>query len=690
MHKDRYIGRQPRPYRNLRAMALMFSLAAACSIKSPSAPSWEVVYNLPLLNQWFDITDFMEDEDFAPVGADSIYTVEFEESLERIDVGDSVTLEGLDQSVSESIGNFTVPSSPPQTASISLTALGGPGSSGGVPVPVPALSFSGITEDLPVFDSFTQVVIDTGSVTLGVTNNTRVDFDALGVRLLDKGAGNAVVVTVDVTAGVTLLDGDTRNISTPLDGVTSGNDLIVEIFGHSLADNVTLDGTEGIDIVVTVGELRVSSATAEVGEIDFNFFETVTLTDEATVESATLSSGTLTLTLDNQLPIPLDLTVELPDLTNGGGSPVSLNPVAGPGAQSSVAHPLNDHTLAPGDVGGDKVISVVVNVHSDGSGGGQVTLASTDSVAVQVAITDLVVEWVSGVLDSTTVALPDSSFGLEIESGGNLLDELRKVDLTAVDLEITVRHNIDFPAYLQLNLVGEGGAPDPVELNIAFDLQPSGYTPTYQGDATGARIDSLSLDETNSTVLDFLNAFPTSIGYSGSVTVGNGIYSGSVSSYSWVEADVRFSTPLIIDITEPISIELDKEYSEEGVTELGEGIEIQEATLTYSLASTMGLPLYVQFTAASDSADVYTDPQVELVMALWASAAAAQDTVVTLTSDQWDLLSQPIYTGLRITIPPTGGTPFRVAKSDRLLVRAFVTVQALMKPGEDDGEGGGR
>jgi len=669
-------------------VAVAFSLAVGCSIKSPSAPSWEVVYKLPLLNQWFVITDFMEDEDFAPVGADSVYTIEFEESLEKIEVEDNVTLEGLDQSVSESIGNFTVPSSPPQTAAISLTALGGPGSSGGVPVPVPALSFSGVQEDLPVLTSFTQVVIDTGTVTLGVTNDTRVDFDTLGVRLLDEGAGSAVVVTIDVTAGVTLLDGATRYVSTPLNGVTSGNDLIVEIFGHSLTGTATLDGTEGIDIVVTVGELRVSSATAEVGEIDYNFIETVTLTDEATVESATLSSGTLTLTLDNQLPIPLNLTVELPDLTNGGGSPVSFNPVAGPGSQSSVGRDLAGHTLAPDDDGmGNQVLNLVVDVYSVGSSGSQVTLASTDSVAVQATITELVVQAVTGVLDSTTVALPDSSFGLEIESG-NLLDELRKVDLTAVDFEITVRHNIDFPAHLELDLVGVGGIPDPVELNIAFDLQPSGYTPTGPGDPTSVT-DILSLDETNSTVLDFLNAFPTSISYSGSVTVGDGIYSGSVSSYSWVEADVRFSTPLIIDITAPISIELDKEHNEEGLSELEE-VEIQEATLTYSLASTMGLPLTVRFSTASDSNYVYTDPEVELVLELRTSAAAAQDTVVTLTSEDWDLLSQEFYSGLRIMIPPTGGTPFRVTKNDSLLVRAFVTVRALMKPGEDEGEGGGR
>jgi hypothetical protein len=61
---------------------------------------------------------------------------------------------------------------------------------------------------------------------------------------------------------------------------------------------------------------------------------------------------------------------------------------------------------------------------------------------------------------------------------------------------------------------------------------------------------------------------------------------------------------------------------------------------------------------------------------------------MTLTREQWESLMAPFWTGIRITIPPTGGTPFKISKTDRIFVKAFVTVRALIDPDSgDDGEG---
>jgi|GEM_PF-1881463 len=693
MRSDRSIGRRQLSYSTLLLGALIFGIVSGCSLKSPSAPSWEVVFNLPLLNQWFDITDLMDDEDFVFVGSDSIYAIDFEQTLEKIKIGDDITLDDLNESISQAIGAFTVPSAPPQSVTFRLDALYPPiaGLTGSFPIPAFSIP-AGFQKDLPPFDGFSQVVIDTGTVTLSVTNSTGVDFTSLGIRLLDEGADNAEVVNIDVTATGTIEDGETRVVQKSLAGVTTGNDLILEATGQTPGGVKDLDGNEGIDVVVTVGELRVSSATAEVSEIDFDFYPTIPITDSTRVQSALLSAGNLTLTLNNQLPISLDLTIELPNITDGAGSPVLLGLVASPGAPDSDSRDLAGHTLAPSDDGsGGKELALTVNVHSSGSSGSQVvTLSSTDSVSVQAAVTGLVVQEVTGVLDQTTISIPEESFEL-VEESGNLFDEARKFELTDVDLELTIRHNIDFPVNLQLNLIGEGGTPDPVQLNLIFDLVPSGFTPTGPGDTSAVtRVYTLTdLNETEANLLQFLNAFPTTIRSSGSASVGDGTYLGSVSSYSSFQADLYFSTPLQFNITESISIELDKEYSDEGLEMDEGGVEIQEVTLTYSISSTMGLPLTVRMMVAADSSLVYTDPDVELVLAIRSTGEAAQDTVITLTREKWDLLRQPFYTGVRIDIPPTGGTPFRLAKNDRLFTKAFATLRAIIDP-DDSGGGGGR
>lgn len=693
MRNDRICGRPKWFDGALLLGALITTVIAGCSLKSPSAPSWEVEFNLPLLNQWFEITDLIDEDEFVPFGADSIYAINFEQSLEKIEVGGDITLDDMNQSISQTIGTFSVPVAPPQTTSMSLVDLGGPGNSGGLAVPIPALTFPGVTKNLPAFGAFTQVVIDTGTISVSVTNNTKADFNSLSVRLLDAGAADALIVALNVTAAGTLVDGSSRSVSESLDGKTIGNNLIAEIVGSTVAGGpVILDGSESISIQVTVGEMRVSSAIAVIGEIDFDYYPTIPITDASAVESAVLSAGSFTLTLDNQLSIPLDLTIELPNITDNTGTPVNLNPQASDGAQGSDSRNLADHTLTPDDDGsGGKELGLTVNVYSPGSSGELVPLSSTDAVTIQAAITGLVMQAVTGVLDSTGITIPQEQFEVASDNG-NFLDEARKFDLTSVELELTIRHNIDFPADIQLNLIGEGGIPDPVQLNLSFHIDPSGFSPTGPADTTMvSRVYTLAdMNETEANLLAFINAFPTTITSSGSASIGDGSYLGSISSYSSFQADLYFNTPLSFNVTEELVFELDKEFDDEGLASGDEtSLDIQEATLTYTIASTMGLPLTVSMMVATDSALVYTDPDVELVLVVRGSSAASQDTVITLTSEQWELLQQPFYSGVRIVIPPTGGTPFRLAKNDSLFMKAFVTIKVLIDP-EGDGTGGGR
>jgi hypothetical protein len=259
-------------------------------------------------------------------------------------------------------------------------------------------------------------------------------------------------------------------------------------------------------------------------------------------------------------------------------------------------------------------------------------------------------------------------------------------------MSLTIRHNIDFPANIQLNLIGEGGTPDPVEINLSFALDPSGFSPTGPSDTTMvSRVYTLAdMNESEANLLEFLNAFPTMIISSGSASVGDGSYLGSISSYSSFQADLSFSTPLSFHVTEQLQFELEKNFNEEGFTSSEDStLTIQETTLTYTVSSTMALPLIVRMMVAADSAHVYTNPDLELVLSISSDIATAQDTVITLTAEQWELLQSPFYSGVRIVIPPTGGTPFKLAKNDSLFMKAFATVKAIIDP-DGNGEGGGR
>ncbi len=665
-------------------LPVLVLLTTACTMpKEPTAPSWEVEYNIPLLNQWIDLVDLFDDEDFETVGLDSVYTIDFEESLDRIEMGEDITIDGLDESVAQSIGSFTVPAAPAVSATVQFDQIypilvGLPPQQ----VIIPPFSIpAGLTQDIPSLSSFTHVTIDSGTMSVRVTNRTEVPFEIMGVKLLDDAAGDTLVVDIDVTAGGTdvLTDGEIHIIPVILDGLSLSNDLSIELYGSSSGETMYFDGDEGIDVEVEFSALTVAMATAQVDPISFPFSETVTLPGDASITSATLGGGDLTLSLDNQLPIDLNLVVSLPNLVDYWGDPLNFNLAIPAGQTQSESRDLTDVTLTPDGVGaGNQTLALNVTVDSPGSYGSQVTLSAQDSVSVRALLSELVLQSVTGTLDATTVDVPADSFSLA-EDSGNLLDELRKISLADVDLDITVVHTIGFPAHLELHLVGTGGTPDPVNLDITFDLQP--------GSEAAPDTSTLSFGD-DSALLTFLNAFPEEISYSGSVTVGDGVTPGTLSSTSWVEAEIAFSTPLSFNIDQPISIELDKEFQAEGIDVEEDVVTFQEASITYRFASTLGLGITARYTTAADSGLVFTDPDVDLVLTFQPNAATAQDTVVTLTRDQWQALLEPYWSGMRITIPPTGTEPFKVAKSDRIFVKAFVTVRAIIDPDAgDDGEG---
>ena len=114
-------GRGPGQRWAMFVVALLLTLGVGCDITEPKAPSWEVEYNIPLLDEWIDLIDLMGDDAFSSFGGDSLYFIEFDASVDPIEIGSEISIGGLDQSVSASMGSFTVPAIPAQTVTVGLT-----------------------------------------------------------------------------------------------------------------------------------------------------------------------------------------------------------------------------------------------------------------------------------------------------------------------------------------------------------------------------------------------------------------------------------------------------------------------------------------------------------------------------------------------------------------------------------------
>ncbi|MFO7768295.1 MAG: hypothetical protein R6W82_04995 [bacterium] len=662
-------------------------LAGGCSLEEPSAPSWEIELNIPLSNTAYDLPEILPEDEFTATGPDSIYTLEVDGSIDPVRVTDEITVEGFDRRVGETVGDFTVPAPVDRSAAFTLAELF-PAAAGGYTGIIPAFTFPTVTRDLTPFEQYTQVTIDSGYVTLAVTNNTPVPISTLQMRLLESGS-ETEVLTADFSGAVPIAgNGGTGVVRVSLAGVSMSNDLSIEMEGSSDGsggDPVTVTGEEEVVVEVSVSELKAASATGEVGAFSGSHTEEIDLDAQSEIHAATFAGGSLQLEMTNQLPVDLDVAVAFPTLSNTAGSPCTVLLQARSGQTVSQGLDLSGWTLETEAQGnGVRRVPVSVDFSSPGSVGEQVTMAAADSVVVHAVLDQLAISELRGVLNAETVPIEPSAQPLFEEEEGNLLDELRKVGLSRVELELVVESGVDFPAQVDLDLTGRGGVPDPVTLDISFPIRPGG-TPGMPVTSTYL-IDGDSPD--HQALLDFINAFPDSVEYSGEVTVGDAAYEGEVRQGAEVSGQMRFRTPLELTVNETLRFESDIQHNEEGLED--EVDRIQEATITYAVSTTTNMPMRIAYLAARDSNRVFSDPDLSLELSVTGILGTEQDTVVTLGPSDFDLLKEPVYTGLRVLIPPSGAAPYRISRNDQLFVRAFGTVRLLIDPDEDQGGGGGR
>ena len=116
-------GNGPEWSRVALVVVLLLTLGVGCDVTEPKAPSWEVEYNIPLLDEWIDLIDLMGDDAFSSFGGDSLFFIEFDASVDPIEIGSDISIGGINQSVSASMGNFTVPAIPAQPVNIGLNVL---------------------------------------------------------------------------------------------------------------------------------------------------------------------------------------------------------------------------------------------------------------------------------------------------------------------------------------------------------------------------------------------------------------------------------------------------------------------------------------------------------------------------------------------------------------------------------------
>lgn len=371
----------------------------------------------------------------------------------------------------------------------------------------------------------------------------------------------------------------------------------------------------------------------------------------------------------------------------------------------------NTRIIAPNNV---VRYSVAANTQDlrQGTNSTPATLRATDNVFASVGISNLAIRSASGTIVTKSVELNDndptngSNIDLfnDIEANvisldgiDDLSDKIEGLQFTDARLSITYQTNIGVPAKVvgsfvgvdakgqTLYLTGKTGSPLHVSTNPHPDLTANGVAlvasqmiqfqlaTSPDGSMVAGSID---FDNTNSTIIDFLNKLPVEIRFIGKAVINENNQRGQI------VAPVRFEPQILVDI--PLSIRTVTAAVYEDTLEVDldvlpgpdEDARLNTANITITYVNRLPLEINIALDFMDESMTILTSsPRAgQAATKLLAApvntngfvlpAGRSGTMVIELNQAQMDVLNRTRHIGLRTSLLTTDNGAVRIRAQD--------------------------
>lgn len=644
-----------------------------CTVKSPKAPEWDTTLAVPIINRTYTMRELIEKADQDGLVMDSadniVYTMDYDVDTISLD-GSNLSVPDVSYSVSEVMGPIDL--DPPVMAPVS-TALSDIGPlSAAIPGTVPAVSFS-VQNNLPAITSFTSATISSGTMRVIVSNQLGIDLDTVNILIYD-------VTNADTVDSYSFLSGiASGSVDTALfvlDGKTLSNSLRFQADCHNVATLIL--SASNLELSCTTefaAGMTVSSATAQIPALSpITFSQQAALGnpgDLDVIQSADLTSGSLSLTVTNNTALDATLLVSLPDLDSSGTS-FSVSQLVSAGANAVINRDVSNYTLIPTDQTLPQVIDIDVTASVAGSGVSFVTVNETDDFSVTASLTGLQFGSVTGVFASTEATFDPVVEALEVPEGFD------GFGLVSTIIELEIENAVGLAGYIDLTLSDGSGKTLLISDSIAAAIGSSPTTTTI-------------------TVIDstFLSPLPDSIIFSGSATFGDGVNPGTISANDYIVARIRITAPIEAIITETT---LDTDIATESINQ--SDIEmitdhVREVRFIYTITNHLPLGASVQILMGGDTTRLagqdnqvipdYTlgangeltitaAPTIDGIVPPDSVSTAGEQTII-ISNAQLDFLqNDPLFIGTQITLAGSNGQPVKLTSNDYITITGYLEV----------------
>jgi hypothetical protein len=637
---------------------LVFLTLVQCSVKKPESPEWNTRFTVPMVNRTYDMEELVEKIDQEAIGIDQDGNITFSisESLDTVKLdADVLATDDLSYGVFEGLGVVSI--DPPTIDPVSVSLASITGLASGLPgdqADVNAMSFD-LHNTMDPISNFTQATIATGDVVAIVDNNLGVALDTVILDIYD--ITNGVIVATGV-APAPIAAGQVDSVVIPLAGKTMSNALRVDVHCYTPGGTISSFSSRYISTeLIFAGELTVSSAIAAIPALNLGFSEQVQLGETEQIDTATLASGQLTLTITNGTNLGADLSIAIPDLVTDG-TPLSIDTTLLPQEQVMIVRNLAGSQLVPGGSSVPQQVNIDVTADAPGSGAQHVAVDQNDSFDVQAEITSLTFGSLTGVFSSTDATFDAESFEIDIPTGFDSLE------LVSAVLTLDIENGTGLPGYLDIHLIGNNGK----QLLITGDIDP------------GSSDAPVTTTIVNSDIADFINPLPSNIEAGGTVTFGDGVTQSTVTAADFVFSQVAIVAPLELIIHET-RIETDierEEINQEDIDQITD--HVIEAGFVYNIVNHLPLGASVEIYIGADSATLYSDPGLTIGpltidaapvdgagLVTEDAATGYQETI--LTNEEIRILeNEVLFIGQELILHGSGGQSVKLLDSDYITV----------------------
>ena len=546
-------------------------LVDGCAVSRPAAPSTNFVINIPVANDSTTIEEvvagrssFLEiDEQTGGMALHVTIPENPDDSLGTAKVGDNLATPATEQTLDPTpIGTIKLPGAPLPPVEIALQDLGFPTSidvGGGVEVPIDLEPGAEIPEALPTavdaspppvgfdLENIDEVVIERGGIELSVTNGLPIPLSTLQITLRDSARQRDVGESINIENVRPNGGQATRRLSLDEESMSGNLAFKVRIVtGDEGA--VTIGDDPRLVIVASLDTLEVSSVSGRIPQQVFAPDEPQIVEfpeSDVKVDSAAISAGEIEITIDNQIPLIVNVKLSVLNLVDRDtGQPVDFEiPLeAGSESEPKTFDLSNASFVQPRDRDTDERDQLLVTYEATTSESDQVeTISSLQAIAVSVVVSPLVFSRLEGRLDQVSLDIPEQRQSVEIPAG------LANVNIATTSLEVHVSSAIGFQADVALDITGTNTAGE------AAPLLPIRET-FKRGDPDFPVSDTLMVSP--QALTDFLNFLPSEIVINARVVVGDGVTPDIIdSSHSVTLVRVVFDTEPRLSITEDTQME---------------------------------------------------------------------------------------------------------------------------------------